>query len=162
MPLLVWMGLIFHFSSSAGSTGHSEPLVKRVLHWISPGFAATLSPEQLDRLDFGVRKTLHVSEYLVLTLLAFRAFRFGRKEKPFRHAVLAGAASVLYAAGDELHQAFVPGRSASVGDVGIDSIGVAAAVLLIVLHTLSGRADDLLSRDTAQHAGTHPPLSCLL
>lgn len=45
---------------------------------------------------------------------------------------------VLYAASDELHQYFVPGRAALVGDVVIDALGilpgVAGVCLLVWLH----------------------------
>ncbi len=38
--------------------------------------------------------------------------------------------SVLWAVGDELHQAFVPSRSPSITDVGIDTLGVLLGQIL--------------------------------
>ena len=43
---------------------------------------------------------------------------------------LAFALGTLYAAGDEIHQTFVPGRMGSPIDVAIDAIGVACGVVL--------------------------------
>ena len=70
--------------------------------------------------DFVLRKIAHACEYAVLGLLLVRATR--REHL----AVLIG---VLYAASDEFHQHFVPGRHATVRDVAIDSAGVLVGVL---------------------------------
>ena len=43
--------------------------------------------------------------------------------------------TLAYAAGDELHQAFVPGRSGRPVDVAIDALGAVAA--LVVIRRLS-------------------------
>ncbi|MEF2639337.1 MAG: VanZ family protein, partial [Lachnospiraceae bacterium] len=43
------------------------------------------------------------------------------------------ALGVLYAASDEFHQLFVPGRSGQVRDVCIDSSGVMIGILLLTL-----------------------------
>ena len=40
---------------------------------------------------------------------------------------------VLYAASDEFHQSFVPGRSPSIVDVGIDSLGVLTGILAVLI-----------------------------
>ena len=71
--------------------------------------------------DLVLRKVAHFGEYAVLGLLLVRAF--GREP-------LAAAAGVAYAATDELHQQFVPGRHAAFRDVAIDSAGVLAGLLL--------------------------------
>lgn len=52
-------------------------------------------------------------------------------------AWLALALASLYGAGDELHQAFVPGRSADAADWLADTLGAAVAVL--ALHGWAGR-----------------------
>jgi VanZ family protein len=68
-----------------------------------------------------VRKVAHVTEYAVLGALLVRATR---RELP---AFLLG---VAYAASDEIHQHFVPGRHATPVDVAIDAVGVALGVAL--------------------------------
>ena len=39
----------------------------------------------------------------------------------------------LYAASDEFHQSFVPGRGPSIIDVGIDSLGVFTGILGVLI-----------------------------
>ena len=72
--------------------------------------------------DLVLRKLGHFCEYAVLGALLLRAH--GR-------APIAVAAGVAYAASDELHQHFVPGRHAAFRDVAIDAAGVLAGVLLL-------------------------------
>ncbi len=87
-----------------------------------------------ENLSFGLyllRKAAHVGEYLVLTLLLVRAlkltFAYGGKNLIF---AAAGFVSLLFAASDEWHQTFVPGRSGQVRDVFIDLIGIVAAIII--------------------------------
>jgi VanZ family protein len=70
--------------------------------------------------DTILRKLAHVFEYAVLGALLARALR---------RPGLAFALAVLYAASDELHQTFVPGRHGSPVDVAIDSAGIALGIL---------------------------------
>jgi VanZ family protein len=72
--------------------------------------------------DTILRKCAHGTEYAILGTLLYRAL--GR-------AGVAWLAGLAYAASDELHQRFVPGRHASLLDVAIDGAGLAAGVLLI-------------------------------
>jgi len=72
-------------------------------------------------VDYVVRKLAHLTEYALLGALLVRATR---RELP---AFLLG---VAYAASDEIHQHFVPGRHATPVDVAIDAVGVALGVAL--------------------------------
>lgn len=70
-------------------------------------------------------KAAHFAAYLVLgLLLAFAADRTARS------LALAAALGLLYGASDEVHQLFVPGRSASLGDWMADAAGVCFALYL--------------------------------
>jgi VanZ family protein len=80
--------------------------------------------------DLVLRKIAHFCEYAILGALLFRAL--GRE----LFVVAAGAA---YAATDELHQHFVPGRHAAFRDVAIDVAGVLAGVLLLQSVSWSAR-----------------------
>jgi len=130
-PVIVWMAVIFAMSSRAGSTGHSAPLLAWLIGRVSPTFLATLSPYQLDCLDYAFRKTCHVTEYAILALLMLRAIRRDRPAITIWMALFALAVAVLYAATDEFHQRFVPMRTASVEDVLIDASGAAAALFIV-------------------------------
>ena len=71
--------------------------------------------------DLVLRKCAHVTEYAILGFLLVRALG-----TPAR-ALALGA---LYAASDEVHQHFVRGRHGAWYDVAIDTVGVAAGVVL--------------------------------
>jgi VanZ family protein len=68
--------------------------------------------------DWLIKKGSHFLAYGVLAWLAWRVFEAGKR--PYLAAFLL---TVLYAASDEFHQTFVPGRHGTVDDVLIDSLG---------------------------------------
>ena len=69
----------------------------------------------------------HILAYFFLTLFLGFALIKGKYKSLFVIVILF---SIFYGITDEIHQYFVPGRSASISDVGLDSIG-------IMLFTLS-------------------------
>ena len=77
--------------------------------------------------DLLLRKLAHACAFGALTLLWLRALG------PLTARALLGAVtiSLLYAVSDEYHQTFVTGRHGSPVDVGVDAIGIGAAVLLV-------------------------------
>lgn len=76
-------------------------------------------------LDWLIKKGLHAAGYGVLALLWRRAL--ARAGVP-RAALWSLAIAALYAAGDEWHQTYVPGRHGRPSDVGIDVAGAVAAL----------------------------------
>jgi hypothetical protein len=73
------------------------------------------------------RKAAHLTEYAILAALWWRAFTRSGAARPAA-AMWALALSVACALIDESHQAFVPARTGSAGDVLIDSLGALIAV----------------------------------
>jgi VanZ family protein len=130
-PLLAWMAFIFVMSSGIGEGDNTRGLIARIISFFAPGVIGSLSAEDLAALNYAVRKAGHVTEYFILMLLAVRAIRFGRMRLERRSLALALPFCALYAAGDEFHQSFVAGRSASIVDVGIDIIGALLGMALI-------------------------------
>ena len=95
-----------------------------ILAWAALIFAFSAVPDLgtgLGGWDLALRKLAHVTEYAVLGALLVRATGRGW---------LAFTLGTLYAASDEIHQTFVPGRMGSPVDVAIDAIGVACGVVL--------------------------------
>lgn len=84
--------------------------------------------------DLILRKAAHLTEYFILAWLSFRAckntFSFGF----FYQLFVPGLFSVFYAITDEIHQAYVPTRGPSIGDVLIDSTGVIIFCLLVLFR----------------------------
>jgi VanZ family protein len=71
----------------------------------------------------------HIILYGVLATLLLIAFeRDGRTTRTARLAAIAG--TILYGISDEFHQSFVPGRDASLFDVGVDMVGAVVAVTI--------------------------------
>ena len=102
-------------------------------------------------VTFVVRKGAHFISYFTLGLclcfsvkdvMLLRAGKAGTSPEAvsFRaQAVIAWVIGTAYAASDELHQKFVPGRSGELRDVAIDSCGVAAAILIVYILKRKGR-----------------------
>ena len=108
VPAIAWAGLIFAFSA--------QPNLRFV-------------PDA--GLDFLVRKAGHMGVFGILALLLWRAVAGTTAwRRPWAWAL---ALAFLYAATDELHQAFVAGRHPSAVDVGIDTAGALIAVVAVGL-----------------------------
>jgi len=95
-----------------------------VVAWAGLIFALSSVPDLgtgLGGWDLLLRKLAHAGEYAVLGALLLRA-----TQRPG----VAFALGTLYAVSDEIHQSFVPGRAGSPLDVALDTVGVAAGVVL--------------------------------
>jgi hypothetical protein len=74
-------------------------------------------------IDLVGRKLVHFAEYALLCFLWWRAF--ATVTDPGRAAIAAFAVASAYAVTDEVHQAFVEGRSGTPVDWAIDTAGAA-------------------------------------
>jgi VanZ family protein len=102
MPLAAYAGAIFFVSSMS---------------------APPLPPISFQYFD----KVLHATEYFIFGFILFRALAMGqeglRPNSALFWTVLLGA---IYGASDEIHQYFVPGRSADINDFVVDVLGTFA------------------------------------
>jgi len=133
LPVLVWMAVIFTASSDVHSYEHSSRIIAPLLRWLFPH----ISGDTVDWVVFLARKCAHVTEYSILALLLWRAFRRPDKIRPrpwsWREAGLVLVVVAAYSATDEFHQIFVPTRTPAVHDVVIDTLGGAAGLFLLWL-----------------------------
>ncbi len=83
--------------------------------------------------NFIVRKSAHFIEYMVLGILFFKSFHYHEKLKVVM--LTSFLCGLGYSISDEIHQIFVPGRTAKIMDVLIDSTGLASGLFLILLFT---------------------------
>lgn len=111
---LIWMVVIFAFSHQAHS--------------------GRITEEYLGDANIPVRKLAHMTEFALLYILTFRTL-FEAKFKALQSTKLLSLTSFIltvgYAASDEWHQSFVPGRSSQLTDVLVDATGALAALLLV-------------------------------
>lgn len=106
LPPLAWMTLIFVLSAQPDLPHPPQP-------W----------------QDTLIKKGGHAFVFGVQAWLYLRALRRHVSSPATLRWVCAGLA-VLYAASDEFHQTFVPGRKGRLSDVVIDSLGVGIVIVL--------------------------------
>lgn len=116
LPLICWMGLIYYLSN--------QPKLPH-------------PARKLGITDYVFDYGAHAFFFGTLTILAWRVLRIPRRSWPewlsnqaIRWAALG---AMLYAASDELHQIFVPGRWAKLTDFLADCVGIAAAMGCLAL-----------------------------
>lgn len=118
LPALSWMVIIYLFSD--------QP------------YSGEVTLQYFGGLNTTVRKLAHISEFGILLYLFRFAFLFSSqasKNKPNHRspkrlfAWLSFTFTILYAIFDEWHQSFVAGRSASCGDVFVDTTGAFVGLL---------------------------------
>ncbi|MFO0775806.1 MAG: VanZ family protein [Nitrospiraceae bacterium] len=107
-PVVAYAALIFYMSSLP-HPGNSLP----------------------DVFSFFNDKAVHLVEYGVLSILLYRAFRWGAGPQWAPQAWwVAVIVAVLYGVSDEIHQSFVPPREMDPYDVVADGIGALSATQL--------------------------------
>ena len=73
--------------------------------------------------DFAAKKVAHLTEYAVLYALFLRATE--------KNWILSFVMTMVYAASDEIHQSYVPGRTAAVYDLAFDFSGASISAYII-------------------------------
>jgi len=137
--LLFWLLFIFFASTSSFSADNTSVILRPLFLWFFPN----LSDAQLATLHFLTRKMAHFSEYAVLAFLSRRAFISSSHDFLRRHwFFLTTLLVVTYALLDEFHQSFVPSRTPSLYDSGIDIAGGLTLLLIFKFYraTRSRRA----------------------
>lgn len=107
--------------------------------------------ELIGKLQYPVRKGAHMTEYAVFTLAVMFAFSVCGVRGGMLY-ILSVLVTIVYAASDEIHQLFVPGRSGQVKDVFIDTLGgiLAAAAVKIFRIIFVKRAKCEEGKNTAK------------
>ena len=126
-PLLIWTGIILFASTGGFSASNTSRIIRPLLLWAFPDITET----QLGTVHFLTRKAAHFIEYAILAFLARRAFITSTRELLKYHWFACSLIFVVVVAViDELHQSFVPARTGSIYDSGID---IAGGLTLLVL-----------------------------
>jgi VanZ family protein len=166
-PVFFWAAVIWIFSTHWFAEEHTSRFIVPILKWILPGAA----PATIAFLHYLIRKSAHFIEYFIFSLLVLRGIRGNRREWRIGWALAAAGVAAAYAATDEFHQSFVPGRFASFRDVLLDTCGVVAAQIVAWLFAFRrrdfenvtvgaglrrrGTAQDLPGKGDEEDARTH-------
>jgi len=131
--VLVLACMISIFLFSADPAEKSDAKSNHVIVTVAKFFAghdlsAREQQEKIDQYVVLVRKGAHLSIYFLLGFLVISLLKEYVSIHP-KHIFYAFLFCFLYACSDEVHQLFVPGRSGSIIDVGIDSIGSILGIL---------------------------------
>jgi len=126
---VTWAGLIFYLSTAGFGASFTAWLLYQILQLLK----VSVSPHTFDVLHLCLRKLAHMTEYGIFSLLIYASsldavdFEW-RPRLALRGIVIAG----LYSLSDEYHQSFVPGRTPSILDSGIDTVGASLATLVVL------------------------------
>lgn len=130
LPPLIWMAAIFFFSTNSFSGENTGSLLYDIFHRLFP----SLTLEEFRPIHFFIRKAAHFTEYGLLALMLFRAFRSGDAVRwQWRWAIYSWLVIAVYALLDEYHQSFVASRTASINDSLVDILGGTMALLVLWL-----------------------------
>ncbi len=138
IPVIIVMVIIFAFSSKPADSSNesSMTVADHILSAYENTTQVQFDTEQryqvLETINNFVRKGSHFCEYALLAVtLAFHFYIHGFTG--MRLLLLSIAVSATYAATDEFHQTFIPGRSGQFRDVMIDTSGAAAGMLFFFI-----------------------------
>ena len=137
--VILWMFVIFNFSSQTGtkSTKTSDVVTSMVVNVTTNVTNKDISREEakkkVEDSTFLVRKTAHFTEYLILGILVFQLL--SDYTKISKKTIIFGLLiCYLYAVNDEVHQIFIPGRTAKVMDTFIDGAGSLFGIILATIY----------------------------
>lgn len=137
--VLAWMGVIAYLShqpvdeSNELSFGVAAVAIRAVAQ-VAPEAAVVINPRRMNHI---VRKGAHVIAYMVLGFLVLNAQHVSGATG-IRSLATTMLICVLFAASDEWHQTFVPGRGGQVSDVVLDAVGAAVGIVLRVATARTG------------------------
>ena len=137
--LLATLSIRFGFSSQDGE--QSGNLSLKVTNFIVEMFSKVknmdlaLRMHYIERLHPIIRKLAHFSIYCLVgfSVMGFWCTFDIKNKYKLLWSILLG---VSYAASDEFHQSFVPGRGPSIRDVCIDSAGVLTGIFIMIFLIL--------------------------
>lgn len=120
LPVIAWAGVIFALSHTSGET-------------LDTTVTTVEETSQFIPIALLTQEFTHIAQYGMLAALAYRLLA-SYQTLP-RRWTLGGALlfAVAYGVSDEFHQMFVPGRSATLEDLALDTIGAALGLVGAVI-----------------------------
>lgn len=129
------VAMILTFSGETFSAIQTGGVLAPFLRWLFP----EITSRQILDIHFVLRKLAHLTEYAVLAMLSLRALRLTIDVPVWRVAGLTLMIVLAVAGVDELRQSYLPARTGSPLDVGINLVGGSIGVLLVIaIHRVFG------------------------
>lgn len=137
ITMLILLGLtfvsIFNFSNQDGqaSSGLSRKVARTIIDILpqTKKLNEQAKNEAVEKSQTIIRKGAHLSIYALVGLLMMNlmcTYKISNKNK-FLITILVG---IIYASSDEIHQSFIPGRTAAFTDICIDTSGAILGSLI--------------------------------
>lgn len=131
--IVIWMVVIFSFSNQGGtkSSNTSQKVTKAIIDMVGNDSKAQ-NEQFIANLEKVIRKLAHYSIYTVggILIMSYAYTLDKPRSQQVCGSLIFGA---FYAGTDELHQFFVPGRSARFFDIGIDTLGVLTGIAIYMM-----------------------------
>ena len=134
--LLFTFYIIFQFSSENAllSSARSKGVMRQIID-IFP-YTKNLSEKTKEKIVEKaqpiIRKIAHFSIYMIVGILIM-SFVSTYRLLLWKKLLISIGVGLIYAISDEYHQSFVPGRSAELRDVIIDTSGVIMGILIVLV-----------------------------
>lgn len=131
--ILIWMIIVFKFSAQKGeeSGNTSRSFTVTIIQMIT-GKSVIENNPLLEMIETIIRKLAHYTMYTIGGFLIMN-YAYSTDKNMKQKILYSITAGGIYAITDELHQFFVPERSARIFDVGIDTLGVITGVLIYII-----------------------------
>ncbi len=146
--IIIWMITVFRFSNQGGteSSGASSRVTNVVVKVVEKVRNMEFTEQEKNQAELVVRKLAHYTIYTIggVLIMNYAYTTDKTKKQQTFGSLLFGA---FYAATDEVHQYFVPGRSARVFDVGIDTLGVITGIGIYCGCRVIGKKIIKMSKD---------------
>ena len=112
LPVIIWAGIIFYFSSRPGLRYFSENIKEIIL-----------------------RKGAHFVEFSILAILLWRIFYFAHNVKIKKAYFFSLILAIIFGFSDEWHQTFVFSRKGKIIDTAFDAVSIFLMLELVLVYT---------------------------
>lgn len=124
--LIIWMAIIFVFS--AESADESAETSGEIIQIFVEQIFEKPTQTQIDLLQPIIRKSAHFVLYTLGGIIICNLFNVYK----IKYAKIVSALfGIIYAIIDEVHQSYVPGRSAEIRDILIDAVGIILGIIIV-------------------------------
>lgn len=121
------------------------PIVYIIFVWVLSSLPADAILDTPFSFDSLLKESLHLIEFGILYWLLAFTFASNRKWNE-KVSIVAAVISISYGAIDEIHQSFVPYRSATVIDFVKDTVGVLVSYYIVRKTYFSLKEDSIVTR----------------